>query len=83
MASGTLARPSETQTTTTSPVSPDFCACTPTCTAWLSACASGEPPPHGMRSSLFLAIAIDFVGGSSTVACSPWKAIRQILSRLW
>mmetsp|Transcript_11968 Transcript_11968/g.31307 ORF Transcript_11968/g.31307 Transcript_11968/m.31307 type:complete len:385 (-) Transcript_11968:1068-2222(-) len=83
VASGTLARPSLTHTTTTSPVSPHFCAVRPTCTALESACASGEPPPHGMRSSLFFAIAIERVGGSSTVDASPWKAMSAILSRLW
>eukprot|EP00966_Prymnesium_polylepis_P071438 1659595-Prymnesium_polylepis.1 len=71
------------QTTSTSPTSPDFCAVMPTCAAWLSACASGEPPPHGIRSSRFLAIAIERVGGSSTCANSPWKEMRQILSRDW
>ena len=38
----------------------------PVVAAMLSACASGEPPPHGMRSRRFLAMAMDLVGGSST-----------------
>ena len=50
----------------TSPTSPLFCAFMPVVAAMLSACASGEPPPHGMRSSRFLAMAMDLVGGSST-----------------
>eukprot|EP00967_Tisochrysis_lutea_P134307 scaffold237010_cov27-Tisochrysis_lutea.AAC.1 len=70
-------------TTSTSPTSPDFCAVIPVCAARLRACASGEPPPHGMRSSRFLAMAMERVGGSRTCAKSPWKEMRQILSRDW
>ena len=41
------------------------------------ACASGEPPTHGMRSSRLLTMAMDLVGGSSTCAQSPWKKMRK------
>mmetsp|Transcript_36848 Transcript_36848/g.49341 ORF Transcript_36848/g.49341 Transcript_36848/m.49341 type:complete len:324 (+) Transcript_36848:380-1351(+) len=70
-------------TTTTLPTSPDFWALIPVSMAICKACARGEPPPQGMDSNLFFAIAIDFVGGSKTSAMSPWKGMREIWSRLW
>mmetsp|Transcript_8043 Transcript_8043/g.19807 ORF Transcript_8043/g.19807 Transcript_8043/m.19807 type:complete len:201 (+) Transcript_8043:371-973(+) len=78
----TLARPSLMHTITTLPTSPLFCALMPVLTATLMACASGEPPPHGIVSSRRLAMAIDRVGGSSTSASVPWNVMREILSRL-
>mmetsp|Transcript_69814 Transcript_69814/g.102309 ORF Transcript_69814/g.102309 Transcript_69814/m.102309 type:complete len:203 (-) Transcript_69814:1661-2269(-) len=80
---GTLARPSVMATITTLPTSPVFWALMAVRMATISACAKGDPPPHGMVSSLFLAIEMDLVGGSSTSARSPWKGMRQIWSRLW
>ena len=41
------------------------------------ACASGKSSLHGTRSSRFLAMAMDLVGGSSTCAQSPWKEMRM------
>ena len=55
----------------------------PVRTAWVSACASGEPPPQGMVSSRVLASAMERVGGSSTSARCPWKGINATLSRDW
>ena len=38
----------------------------PVRTACVSACARGDPPPHGIMSSLFLASEMDRVGGRRT-----------------
>ena len=45
--------------------------------AMFRACASGKSSLHGTRSSRFLAMAMDLVGGSSTCAQSPWKEMRM------
>jgi hypothetical protein len=50
----------------------DKCMCmymymyVPVRTACVSACARGDPPPHGIMSSLFLASEMDRVGGRRT-----------------
>lgn len=59
----------------TFPTSPVFCAFSPVRTATLSACAKGEPPPHGIVSRRRLAMAMDFVGGRSTSARSPYLRV--------
>ena len=43
-----------------------MCVYVPVRTACVSACASGDPPPQGIMSSLFLARDIDRVGGRRT-----------------
>ena len=45
----------------------------PVVEAMFRACASGDPPTHGMR----LIMAMDLVGGSGTCAQSPWEEMRM------
>ena len=80
--SGTLALPSEIITVTTLPTSFLILhSFIPTLAAVTIAWASGDPPPHGIDSSLALVSAVDLVGGTKTSAELPWKTIRLILSR--
>ena len=50
----------------------------PVVEAMFRACASGDPPTHGMR----LIMAMDLIGGSSTCAQSPWKEMRMRMRRM-
>mmetsp|Transcript_3807 Transcript_3807/g.13362 ORF Transcript_3807/g.13362 Transcript_3807/m.13362 type:complete len:216 (+) Transcript_3807:532-1179(+) len=77
-----FARPSVRHTTMTRPTSPLCCALRPTRVAVDRPCARGEPPPHGILSRRLRAMAMDFVGCSSTSASSPRNGMMHTWSRL-
>ena len=58
------------------PTSPEDMALIPVRTAWDSAWARGDPPPHGITSNRLLASEMERVGGRSTcISISVYQCI--------